>query len=189
MSAYYTSLAVELTEKERHLVSRIDFDPLARSHDRDTWQPVADAMSELMHSLLQRNAIPEVRKKFFTDPAYNIGGHGLSRLQVFEKNGTRGDAVFRHGNFLKYLRYFLYGPDLPKAVIDAFQKKVLDCGEPFTSGDALSVAEYARQLTRAHRLNSGAAAQEFYKLALDCGLDAGDARVVRDSVQKVRASR
>jgi len=46
------------------------------------------------------------------DPAYFVCGHGLSHLQVFEKNGTRGDDVFRHPHFVKYLRYFLYGPDL-----------------------------------------------------------------------------
>lgn len=183
------NLAIELNENEKDLVSRIDFDPSGRSQNRDSWQLAADAMAELMRSLLQRNAIPEPRKKYFTDPTYNVGGHGLSRLQVFEKNGTRGDAIFQHGNFVKYLRYFLFGPDLPTDAIESFQRKVADCGEPFTSGDSLTVADFARQLTRAHRLNPGQAAEEFYKLALDCGLDADDARTIRDTVQKVRASR
>lgn len=183
------NLAIELNENEKDLVSRIDFNPTGGSHNSDSWQPIADAMSQLMRLLLERNAIPEQRSKFFTDPVYNIGGHGLSRFQVFEKNGTHGDAIFRHGNFLRYLHYFLFGPDLPKTAIEPFQKKVTDCGTPFTSGDSLTVADFARQLTRSHGLAGPYAAEEFYKLALDCGLDADDARTIRDSVQKVRISR
>ncbi len=80
----------------------------------------------------------------------------------------------------------MYGPDLPKPVIAPFQQKVIDCGEPFTSGDSITVGDFARQLTRSHRLEAGNAAEKFYKLALDCGLDSGDARSVRDAVKKMR---
>jgi hypothetical protein len=45
------------------------------------------------------------------------------------------------------------------------------------------------QLIRSHGLSGPQAAEEFYKLALDCGLDADDARTVRDTVQKVQSSR
>jgi len=80
----------------------------------------------------------------------------------------------------------LYGPDLPKPVLAAFQQKVIDCGEPFTSGDSITVGDFARHLTRSHHLEAGIAAEEFYKLALDCGLDSGGARSVRDAVKTVR---
>jgi len=183
------SLTIELTERERDLVSRIAFNPSAGSHNADSWRPVSDAMDELMCSLLQRNAIPEARIKFFTDPQYFIGGRGLSHRQVFEKNGTRGNAIYRHGNFVKYLRYFLYGSDLPQRVIEDFRQAVADCGEPFTSSEATTLGDTARQFTRSHHLNPGESAEEFYKLALDCGLDADDARSIRDSVKKVRPSR
>ncbi len=99
---------------------------------------------------------------------------------------SRGDAIFRRPHFVKYLRYFVYGPDLPKPVIEAFQQKVIDCGTPFTSGDSITLRDFARHLTRSHGLAAGDAAEEFYKLALDCGLDAGDARSVRDVVKKLR---
>lgn len=46
-------------------------------------------------------------------------------MQVVEKNSTRGDDIFGHPRFVNYLRYFLYGPDLLKTVIDLFQKKVI----------------------------------------------------------------
>ena len=186
MRAHVSDLEIELTEREKALVSQIDFTFSATSHNSDSWRSMADAMEELMGSLLERNAIPEARRRFFEDPAYFIGGRGLSHLQVFQKNGTLGPAIFRHGNFVKYLRYFVYGPDLPRPVIEAFQRKVIDCGKPFTSGDSITVGDFARQLTRSHRLEAGSSAEEFYKLALDCGLDAGDARSVRDTVKKLR---
>lgn len=186
MRANASDLEIKLTEREKALISQIDFDPSATSHDADSWRPIADAMEELMRSLLERNAIPEARRKFLSDPTFFIGGRGRSHLQVFEKNRTRGDEIFRHPHFVKYLHYFVYGPDLPKPVIEAFQQKVIDCGKPFTSGDSIAVADFARQLTRSHCLEAGDAAEEFYKLALDCGLDADDARSVRDTVKKLR---
>jgi hypothetical protein len=180
------NLIIELTAREQGLAARIDFDPASRLDNADTWKAVGDAMRELMSSLLERNAIPLARRKFFTDPACFVGGRGQSHLQVFERNGTRGDDVFRHPHFVKYLRYFLYGPDLPKDVIALFQKKVADCGSPFTSSDALTVADFARDLTRAHGLEPHGTAEEFFKLALDSGLAPGDARTVRDTVKRVR---
>jgi hypothetical protein len=71
-------------------------------------------------------------------------------------------------------------------VIEEFQRKVISCGQPFTGSDALDVAHFARGLTRSHSLDTRKAPDEFYKLALDCGLDASDARSVRDSVMQVR---
>jgi hypothetical protein len=177
--------AIELTAEERTLVGRIDFNPSSEIHDADYWLSVGTAAHKLMESLIARKAIPEVRTKFFTDPVFNIGGRGRSRFQIFEKNGTRGDAIFRHPHFLKYLHYFLYGPDLPAKVVEAFQGKVAACGW-VTSGDIIPLGKFARQLTRAHGLDAGNAAEEFYKLALDCGLDASDAHSMRDAVKKAR---
>jgi hypothetical protein len=176
---------IELTEAESVLAARIDFHPSRHTHNADSWHPIAEAMYALTKSLLSRDAIPEARKKFFTDPAFNIGGHGRSRLQVFEKNGTKGDAIFRHPHFLKYLHYFIYGPDLPTAVLDAFQRKVDACGF-ITSGDIVPLGDFARQQVRSHGLKPASAADEFFKLALDCGLDISDARSIRDSVKGIR---
>ena len=85
-------MPVELTEEERALVEKIDFNPSSEMHNADYWRAVGDAAHNLMGSLIARKAIPEVRTKFFTDPVFNIGGRGRSRSQIFEKNGTRGDA-------------------------------------------------------------------------------------------------
>lgn len=174
-------LAVELTETEKALLARIDFDP---EHDADAWPGIADAMEALTRSLITRGAVPEPRLRYIDNAEYNVGGHGSSRWQIIERNGR--EPVLRNPAFLKHLHYFLYGPDLPDDVIQPFQEKVRRCGKPFTGSDALELAEFARGLTRARGLDTYKAPKEFYKLALDCGLDAGDARSVRDSVMKVR---
>ena len=59
-----------------------------------------EAVCALMKSLIARKVIPELRVKWFTDPAYFPGGRGKSRQQVFERNGCRGEDIFRHPHFL-----------------------------------------------------------------------------------------
>ena len=61
-------------------------------------------------------------------------------------------------------------------MIDAFRKTVTNCGSPFTSGDAITVADFTRELTGSHGLEAHTGAEEFFKLAVDCGLDPDDAR-------------
>lgn len=177
---------VELTPEEKKLVSKIDFNPSSlEPHDPGYWNAVGEASLALMRSLITRKAIPEIRTKYFTDAEYNVGGRGKSRAAIFEKNGTRGDAIFRHPHFLRYLLYFLYGPDLPNEVAGAFRKKVADIGF-VTSSDIVPLGAFARNLTRVNRLDGAHAAEEFFKLALDCGLELYEARSIRDSVKTVR---
>src|SRR5712691_7554412 len=122
-----------------------------------------------MKSLIARKAIPAVRVSYFTDPEYFPGGRGSSHKQMFERNGTCGEAIFHHAHFLAYLHYFLYGPSLPPGVIEAFQEEVSRCGEP-SSSDIVPLGKFARQLARSYRPDAAQAAEEFYKLALDCGI-------------------
>ena len=72
MRANASDLVIELTEREKVLVSQIDFNPSALSHNVDSWRPIANAMEGLMCSLLERNAIPEVRRRFFSDPTFSL---------------------------------------------------------------------------------------------------------------------
>lgn len=178
---------IELTVEEKAPLGRIDFAPLRlpEKHDPEHWNAVGEAALALMKSLIARNAIPDVRSKYFTDPDFNVGGRGRSRAQIFEKNGTHGEEIFRHPHFLKYLHYFLYGPDLPPAVIEAFRQKIADMG-PVTSSDIVPLSAFARKLTRDHRLRGDDPAEEFFKLALDCGLERFEARSIRDSVKAAR---
>jgi hypothetical protein len=178
--------SIELTAEEKAMVAQIDFNPAsAERHEPGYWNAVGEAALRLMKSLIARKAIPEVRMRYFTDADFNVGGRGRSRAQIFEKNGTCGEAIFRHPHFLKYMHYFLYGPDLPPQVIEAFQKKIADIGF-VTSSDIIPLGAFGRQLARAKRLDSGDPAEEFFKLALDCGLELYQPRSICDSVKAAR---
>jgi len=176
--------AIELTADERALLSQIEFDVLA-IRDHDAVISNGERAYALTKAVLARDAIPEARLKWFVDPEYNIGGRGSSRRQIFERNGTCGDDIFRHPHFLPYLGYFINGARLPGAVTEAFVDEVERCGQ-ITSGDVVPLGKFARAQARRHRLGGREAAEEFYKLALDCGLWPLYARSIRDAVQRLR---
>src|SRR5260370_939608 len=93
---------VALTDAEKKLVDRIEFEPLNIKGGPEEVQAVCDTARELTLSLLKRKAIPDHRLRFFDDPDYNIGGHGSSRKQIFERN-ARGHDILASVHFLKYL--------------------------------------------------------------------------------------
>ena len=82
------------------------------------------------------------------------------------------------------LRFFLFGADLPDAVIAKFAEKV---GIPLwvTSGDIVPIGKFARALAREYRLDQVRASEEFFKLCLDIGLDRSTAINVMRSVKKL----
>ncbi|MDA1312147.1 MAG: hypothetical protein O2968_02330 [Acidobacteria bacterium] len=173
---------VTLTEEEQALLDQIEFTEPPRSREAGAVQRSGEAACRLMHSLLSREAIPPVRLDFFTNP--DLHG-GISPKMHFGRKGKTGDEIFRDGNFLKYLHYFLYGPKLPSAVIEAFQKAIVECGD-VTSGDLPELWRLAKDLTRSHGLDSKQSKEvEFYKLSLESGLDESDARSIREAVRKV----
>ena len=162
---------IELSSEEQALLDQISFIDLNHQVLRRSCQ----AAGKLMEMLLDRHAIPKIRIEYFNDPKYNIGKN-RSRKKVFEDNGTKGLAIFYHGNFLKYLRYFIWGPNLPNTLIEDFCKEI----------DEEDLPAVARSLIRKHDLNSRDASEEFYKLCLECNLPEWKSRLVRDSVKSVR---
>lgn len=175
---------IELIDDEKGLLAQIKLDASALT-DHNEARRNGEAVCALMNSLISRNTIPEHRMQFFTDPAYNKGGRGRSRLAIFEKNGTSGEEVFRHPHFLPYLRYFILGAHLPPDIARGFRSEVASCG-PVTSGDIAPLCRFAKQQARAGRLQPRAAAEEFFKLGLDCGLSPDYAALIRDAVMKLR---
>lgn len=174
---------VKLNAEEQALFDTIcwDLDELGRRDDRIDH---LEKMGELAESLLERKAIPEVRLAYFTDPEMNVGGYGKSRKQVFEKNGTSGRDILRHPHFMDYLRYFLYGPDLPKDTIRGFCKIIEE--DRGTSGMVLDqIQAFVRKEGRNRGLNPGHAAEEFFKLAHEIGKP-NLAEAVRSAAKSVR---
>lgn len=173
---------IELTPDERTLADEIEFEAL-KLRDHIHAENNARLAVALMRSLIDRDAIPEHRRKYFGDPSYNPGGRGASRKQIFERNGCRGEAILRHPHFLAYLRYFIHGADLPPRVTAEFRAAVEECGM-VTSSDIVRLGHKARTLARQLGLSPHDAREEFFKLALDCGLSSSTATMIRESAGK-----
>ena len=158
---------VELSSDEQQLSDSIcwNLDELNRK-DYDERIETFERIGRLTESLLARTAIPNHRIEYFTNPDMNVGGYGKSRKAVFEKNGTSGQNIFRHPDFIKYLQYFLHGPDLPQATITGFYQIVDE--RRGTSGEILDqITAFVRKEVREKNLSRKKAAEEFYKLAYE----------------------
>jgi len=171
---------IKLTEEEQVLWNKISF-------ESDSYQPSLDAIRdsikpayELSKSLLIRKAIPLIRGKYFTAPEYNIKGRGKSREKVFELNGTKGEEILKHPHFHKYLQYFILGPALSLEVIQEFDSLVT------TSSDQESFCILARNQVRKYSLDPKIVSEEYFKLCLELNLDLRMARVVRDTVNRMK---
>ncbi len=160
---------VQLDETEKALYDSIcwDLDALLRMEKEEQHEQL-EKMGKLAESLIRRNAVPKVRTSYFTDPAMNIGGHGKSRKDIFERNGTQGMAILRHHNFMTYLRYFINGPDLPKPTILGFCQVIEE--DAGTSGMVLDqLKSYVKKEVRNRGMEPSRAAEEFFKLAHEVG--------------------
>lgn len=179
---------IRLTAAERELWDKIYFSPRTGGIDHDKLRASIEPAYQLTLSLIDREAVPKVRLRYFADPELNVGGHGKSRMQIFERNGTRGDDIFRHPHFHRYLRYWVMGPDLPPKTLAAFTALVDRCGI-ITSGDCNVFCNLARQQARADSLFGKSAAEEFFKLALELDLGESMSRIVRGSVMRMKSGR
>ena len=177
------SLDIELSDTELDYFNAIHFD--WKSHDdlRASLKP----MYELTCSLLERKAIPEARLRYFTEPEFNPGGRGKSREQVFEKNGTSGDAILNHPHFLKHLEYFLFGPKLPPSIVRKFREAV-ELADHLSGHDVYDLIPEAKSTVQARKLDPKDASEEFYKLAIECGAMPSSANSLRTSVRAMKVN-
>lgn len=151
--------------------------------DHEQWKRQGPQILLLLKSLTERKAIPEIRLRYWSDPDYHIGRIKASHQGLFERNGTTGEDIFTHAHFLPYLRYFIFGAQLPEHMIAEFQEVV---GNPewVSSGEITDITKGARRLVRKYGLHGED--EEFYRLALDAGLSQSFAKAVRDAVKQVR---
>lgn len=173
--------AIELTDEESEILSGIELDQPVLDHEQ--YKRQGPLVLRLLKSLVERSAIPEARLLYWSDPEYQIGRLKASHKGLFERSGRQGDEIYTHPHFLKYLRYFLYGANLPEGAIFEFEKVV---GNPewVSSGDITDITKGTRDIVRRHGLKDQD--EEFFRLALDVGLDVWFAKSVRDSVKQVR---
>lgn len=179
--------AIELIPEETKILEEMKLRQEQLFGDHSLADRNGELSVALMRSLLQRKAIPDVRLKYFEDPSFRTGRPKGSYRSLFERNKTIGDDIYRHPNFLRHLRYFLTGADLPKDAIATFAQRSHSYGRVGPS-DALELGALARDLTGKFALltDTEATAEEFFKLALDCGIYQGHAAVVRDRVRSIK---
>jgi hypothetical protein len=174
-------LHIRLTESEQQLFDQIDFSNHAGYNEAIV---SGEASRQLMESLLERNAIPSVRYSYFFEDPYP-GSHGSTHLQVFKSN-LQGRNLFEDSNFIEgYLRYFIFGPDLPKAVMEEFCQIVNDGDIEIGTMKRLK-AVASKESRRAGRQVYYKTGDEFYKLSLECDLDRSMAEIIRRAAMQAR---
>lgn len=174
---------IELTSQERALFDRIQFD--AKRMDFDGFARNGEHVVALMRSLLASDVIPKARRRHYTDPEYRTGRMKGSRRDLLLRNLKNDDEVMRDASFLKHLRYFVCGPDLPADAMRRFREEVDRCGQ-VSGSDAIDLGKFARQEVRTLGLPPREACEEYFKLALDCGIWVSWAYTIRDKVKSIK---
>lgn len=171
---------IVLTAEEQALVDKIDL-RLDIPHHEDghaIYLANRDFIPPLLKSLADRTAIPAQRIAYWTDPKFRSGRMKGAHRDIFARNGSRGKDAYTHPHFIPFLRYFLFGADLPALVIAEFEQKI---GDPkwFGGSDIIGLAKETRAIVRRYNLKQYGYADEFHKLAIDNGLSHHDAESVR----------
>jgi hypothetical protein len=130
-----TQSDIDITDDERSLLGQITFDWDFWKHDPEGFARNSEAVAQLITALLERNAIPEHRLKYFTDPDYRKGRIKGARRDLFRRNGNSDEQILRHPHFLEHARYFVCGPDLPSSLKREFREAIRGRGH-VSPGDA-----------------------------------------------------
>lgn len=166
---------IELTREETKLYK----DLIEQSDISGSWlkNNLADTMMNLFVMIQKRDVIPEIRMKVFTDPEYSEH-RNISPKQVFEKNGQYGSDLLRHPDFLKYLTYFIFGPDLPNNFIIEFCDNVEkdNLFGPEVTDDFL---KKLRKNVNEFNLSKQQRSTEIFRLALEIGFNKEDSMIIR----------
>jgi hypothetical protein len=176
---------IPLTEDESALLAKIDLrDQLPPGTDaHEVYQNNRKPIVALVASLTERGAIPAHRIEYFTNPEYKRGRTKGSRLQGFEDNGNVGDEVVEHPNFKKYLRYFLFGPDLPDQAILEFEEGITN-PKWISGSDGIDLGKKAVKIARAYKIQKHHAADNFFKLCLDIGISFSQADTIQGILRR-----
>ncbi|MCY3626736.1 MAG: hypothetical protein OXG88_03740 [Gammaproteobacteria bacterium] len=189
-----------LTDAESILLSRLELsydDPSIASDKRaKAFEANKRYVVLLMESLLDRDAIPSHRWAFWNSPDYQFDSRSKrSRREVFEGNHKADYHLYEHPHFLKYLRYFLFGPRVPVDLVNEFEDDCSERGLRFdslTSGDIFPLREVSRQIVRKAVKNYGCLknniTEELFKIYLELGIEASTAMFVYKQVNKLQLS-
>ena len=174
-------LAIELSDEEKLLLAEIEFNPLKVGNGKPTWEN-GDRAARLGDMLLERDAIPAHRKAIFANSEYMVG-RGPTPFEQFERNDHDHDSMQRHPHFLKWLSYFIFGPNLPAPLIEMFRSKFNELGS-ITSGDYETLSVFTRKMTREFNLKKSDS-DEVFRLCIEFEEDVDLAKRLRKEVMTV----
>lgn len=172
---------IALTDQEQAWLGQIDF---SRRYDDATMRSL-EPMAQLFESLSVRGAIPVERIRYYTVPDRYPAGRGRSREAWFEANGGPAEGAHLAASFLPRLEYYLYGPNLPADIVAAFRQAALSDGR-LSSWEIERLKPGAMQVVRALPQEIAQSAEEFLKLAFECGAQPSAATSLWESLCKVR---
>jgi hypothetical protein len=180
-------MLIDMTDDEKRLWEQIvhywTHDVKEYGGVSEKWRSdkIGQKQRALMNSLLTRGAIPQHRLKWVDDPDFFIGS-SKSRFQCFSENfGAADDRVFEHPQWYSvgYLPFFVGVISLPDHVVEEFRE---DADRRWLN--AYEMGLKYRQIAKSLGLPRNKIAEEFHKLALDCGYDAYACRSIRDAIFK-----
>ncbi len=168
---------ITLTADEESYLAQVQFNLLDSDHGKQ--QSSLAAAASLAKSVVGRGGVPKIRWRYFTDRDLNVGA-ALSREEVLEAKGVSPSGVLMELAFLPMLHYWIYGPQLPQDIVSSFMVAVAQ------GTDLRALRRSVRQAVREHGLQHNEVAEEFYKLALEAGLDSEAAWSIRNAVYTIR---
>lgn len=173
---------IDLTQDENRLYQRVlSFD---LNEDFETRISKLESVKDLTESLLKRKAIPEQRIKYFTDKELQTGRKHKSRQQDFESNGTKGDDIFRHPDFIKYLTYFIEGASIGSQHDIQIREIV---AKNYYQDEAIEEIMYylkSNSLLPSSKLDRDELADELFKLAVDLKIETYYCHHLRSKVRR-----
>ena len=107
---------IQLTIEEKELYNSVQNINIRNSGEEN--RKALDDTLKLTDMLIKRKAIPENRIFDLTKKEFQFGRTKKSRKEVFEFNGTKGKAIFRHPNFIEFLHYFINGANVDNDIKD-----------------------------------------------------------------------
>jgi hypothetical protein len=180
---------IHLSPEEIGLYKRIEFDLRDFSIHREYSKDSQGAARELILSLVNRKVIPKFRLQFMNNPDHNFDSkvriNKQSRWKNLKDRFENIDDYFKSREFLRYLYYFIHGPDLRQSSINNFLIAVMSIHGDITSGDIGPLSDIAIRETKSTRMDKFKASDEFYKLGLECGMGMYSG-LIRERIRKIR---
>ena len=160
---------IELTEEETKLFDSAQSCNIENNFEDN--QKSLNSSLQLTELLIARKAIPINRLKYFTHSEFQHGGIKMSRKEVFESNGTKGKAIFKHPHFIKYLIYFINGANVSNDIYEVSKASIENTSfQDDAISNIFAYLKFTKSIPK-DKANRNNFANEIFKLVVDLGFE------------------